>query len=224
MNIRLIIKWILAAAWIVLLLSLTAGCASLRTARIRKAVTINTFREPDFQINPKSILAVIPLIHQEESLSGISSTANEAAAEMLSVKLWNAGFRIIDKIFIKEVLLEHKIDFTNYSVSQAVQVGDALGADYVMITSITELEEDTRSVNFLPLQVINTVDTSVLVGLNCKLVDVCGKRIVWSGVATTQDKNLQLGLRRISLHLIYTLQNGKDRPKDRAVPWIGVHF
>ena len=224
MNICMNRKWIFFTAWIALLLSLAAGCGSLRTARIRKAVTINTFREPDFLLEPRSVIAVIPLIHKEEGLSGISSSANEAAAEMLSVKLWNAGFRIIDKIFIKEVLLEHKIEFTNYSVNQAVEVGDALGADYVMLTSITELEEDTRSVDFLPFQVFNTIDTSVLVGLNCKLVDVRGKRVVWSGVATTQDKNLQLSLRRISLQLIYTLQNGKNKPTDRAVPLIGVYF
>ncbi|MEK6777407.1 MAG: hypothetical protein AABY87_11095 [bacterium] len=224
MNIRINRKFIFFTAWIALLLILATGCGYLRTARIRKAVTINTFREPGILIKPRSVIAVIPLIHKEEGLSGISSSANEAAAEMLSVKLWNAGFRIIDKIFIKEAILEHKIEFTNYSVNQAVEVGDALGADFVMITSITELEEDTRSVDFLPGQVINTVDTSVLVGLNCKLVDVLGNRVIWSGVATTQDKNLQLSLRRISLQLIYTLQDGKDRPKDRSVPLIGVHY
>jgi len=47
---------------------------------------------------------------------------------------------------------------------------------------------------------------------------------VWTGVATTQDKNLQLSLRRISEYLIATFHNGGKGPKEREVPGIGLHY
>lgn len=205
------------------LLLLAAGCGSLRTARIRKDVTMNTYKNPDFHIKPGSVIAVVPLTRKGESLGGIASSANDAAAEMMSLKLWNEGFRIIDKIFIKEFLIREGLQFSSYSVKEAVRLGEDLGADYVILTSLTDLEEQTRSVDFLPFQIINTVDASVLVGMNCQLVDVASKQVVWRGAATTQDKNLQLSLRRISLQMIYSLYGAK-RPADHVIPGLGLHF
>jgi hypothetical protein len=200
-----------------------SGCGALRTARIRKDVTLNTHRQADFRIEPPAVIAVVPPIRKDE-LAGISLTISEAAQDMMSLQLWNAGYRIIDKIFIKEVLARETIAFENFSVEQAVRLGEAVDSDYVMLVSLNDFEEDVRSIDFGPFHVVNTVDTSVLVGLNCRLVDVTARRVVWSGVATTQDKNLQLSLRRISRHLIASLQNGTTRPRDRTIPGIGMHF
>ena len=208
----------------VILLAFLSACGMLRTARIRKDVTINFYRDPNFDLLQNIRIAVIPTVPKEAGLSGIPYAANEAAAEIMSVKLWNEGFLIIDKIFIKEVLLKEKMAFSNYSVNEAVLLGGNLGADYVMLTSLTELKEDTRSVDFGPFNIVNTVDTSVLVGLNCRLVDVINRRTVWTGVATTQDKNLQLALRRISLRLIHSISVHSTKPQDRKIPIIGVHF
>jgi len=201
-----------------------SGCGTLRTARIRKDVTINTFREPDFHIKANSIIAVIPPLKKDEELSGISISTHEAAQDMLSLKLWQGGYHVIDKIFVKELLEQELIAFEDFSVDQAVNVGERLGTNYVMLVSMNDFEEDVRSVDFGPFNVINTVDTSVLVGLNCRLIDVAAKKVVWTGVATTQDKNLQLSLRRISEHLIATLHNGGKGPKEREVPGIGMHY
>jgi curli biogenesis system outer membrane secretion channel CsgG len=217
-------KLYILTGWIVLLLFLTAGCSSLRTARTRKDVTITTHQDPQFKIYRDSTIAVIPSFHSEEGIIGFSYTANEAAADMLTLKLWNEGFRIVDRIFIKEILLSKEIEFKSFSVNQAVSVGEVLDADYVMLISLTDLEGDTRSIAFGPLNLVNTVDTSVLVGVNCRLIDVAAQQIAWSGAATTQDKNLQLCLRRISLHLIDTLHNGEEQRKDRAIPFVGIHY
>lgn len=210
-------------SWISLLL-LTAGCGSLRTARIRKDVTINTFQSPEFRISRNSTIAVIPAFHREEGIIGLSYTANEAAADMMTLKLWNEGFRVIDRIFVKKILLRDDVEIKSFSVNQAVSVGEVLHADYVMLISLTDLEADTQSIDFGPFNLVNTVDTSVLVGVNCRLIDVAAKQIAWSGAATTQDKNLQLSLRRISLQLIHTLQNGDHQARDRVLPGIGVHY
>jgi len=200
------------------------GCGTIRTARIRKDVTINTFREPDFQIKAHSVIAVIPPLKKDEELSGISISTHEAAQDMMSLKLWQGGYHVVDKIFVKELLEQEQIEFESFSVDQAVEVGGWLKANYVMLISMNDFEEDVRSVDFGPFNLINTVDTSVLVGLNCRLVDVTAKKIVWTGVATTQDKNLQLSLRRISDHLIATFHHGRRMPKEREVPGIGLHY
>ncbi len=210
--------------WIVILLLFTTGCGSLRTARIRKEVTINTYQHPEFIIPRESTVAVVPSFSADTGLTGFSYTASEAAVDIMTLKLWNEGFQVIDRIFIKEILLKEEIDFTRFSVKQAVSAGMVLGADYVMMISLTDLEGDTQAIAFGPLHLVSTVDTSVLVGVNCKLVDVYAKQIVWSGAATTQDKNLQLCLRRIATKLIYTLQNEIKAPKDRTIPMIGVHY
>jgi hypothetical protein len=202
----------------------TVGCGTLRTVRIRKDVTLKTFREPDFKIKPHSTIAVIPPVKKDETLGGISLSTHEAAQDMMSLKLWQDGYRVIDKVFVKELLEQEKIAFENFSVEQAVHVGKELHADYVMLASLNDFEEDVRSVDFGPFNVINTVDTSVLVGLNCRLVDVASQKVVWSGVATTQDKNLQLSLSRISDYLIATLRNGAKQPKEREIPGLGLHY
>ncbi len=202
---------------------MASGCGALRTARIRKDVTMNTHLQADFRVQPDAMIAVVPPIRQDE-LAGISPTISEAAQDMMSLQLWKAGYRIIDKIFIKEVLVRESMAFENFSVEQAVRLGEAVDSDYVMLVSLNDFEEDVRSIDFGPFHVVNTVDTSVLVGLNCRLVHVAAQEVVWSGVATTQDKNLQLSLRRISRHLIASLGKGATRPKDRTIPGIGLHF
>jgi hypothetical protein len=217
---------IIKATALVMVLIVAAGCGSLRTARIRKEVTINTFQDPGFKIAKNSFFAVLPAVRQEAGTGGFSYRAAEAAADMISLKLWDQGFRVIDKFFAKEVLARNEIEYTDISLNQAVYVGQALDADYVLIISLNDLEEDTRAVAFGPFSLVNTVDTSVLVGLHCRLIDVSAQRVIWSGAATTQDKNLQLSLRRIALQLIYTFHNGDGvrKPKDRAMPGLGFHY
>jgi curli biogenesis system outer membrane secretion channel CsgG len=217
--------YFLMIGWAISCVILVSGCGLLRTARIRKDVTLNTYRNIGSIIQPDSLISIIPVLHKEASLSGISFSVHEAAAEIMSVSLWNTGFRTLDKIFTQEILNRHHMQLTNFSVNQAVSVGKALGADYLVLVSLTELEEVTRSINFGPFQIITTVDTSVLVGLNCRLVDVAKEQVIWTGVATTQDKNLQLALRRISLQLIHSFQNGQKKPpKDRTIPLLGIHY
>ncbi len=184
---------------------------------------MNFHLQADFAIQPGAVIAVVPPIRQDE-LAGISSTISEAAQDMMSLQLWKAGYRIVDKIFIREALAREAIAFENFSVEQAARLGEAVDSDYVMLVSLNDFEEDVRSIDFGPFHVVNTVDTSVLVGLNCRLVAVAARRVIWSGVATTQDKNLQLSLRRISRHLIASLGNGATPPKDRTIPGIGLHF
>jgi len=213
-------------AWIVLLALTVAGCGSLRTARIRKEVTVNTFVNPEIEIAEGSVFVVLPALRTEEGPIGFSTRAVEAAADMIALKLWEQGFRVADKFFAKEMLFQRGIEFTRISVNEAVTVGEALNAGYVLIVSLNDLEADTRAVSFGPFNLVNTVDTSVLVGLHCRVIDVAAKQVVWSGAATTQDKNLQLSLRRIAVNLIYSFHNGtgSKKPKDRSVPGLGLHY
>jgi len=205
---------------------LSSGCGTLRTARIRKDVTINTFLDPDFRIRSHSVIAVVLPLKKEGGLNRIPISTHEAAQDMMSLKLWQKGFHVIDKIFVKELLEQEKIALEDFSVDQAVKVGRKLRADYIMLVSMNDFEEDVRSVDFGPFNVIDTVDTSALVGLNCRLVDVAAEKVVWTGVATTQDKNLQLSLRRISEHLIFSLHaDGEGQePEERELPGIGLHY
>ena len=212
--------------WILLLALTVAGCGSIRTARIRKEVTVNTFGNPGLKIASGSVFVVLPALRTEEGPIGFSTRAVEAAADMIAVKLWDEGFRVVDKFFAKEMLFQSGIEFTHVSLDQAVTVGEALSASYVLIVSLNDLEADTRAVSFGPFNLVNTVDTSVLVGLHCRVIDVDAKKVVWSGAATTQDKNLQLSLRRIAVNLIYSFHNGSGtkKPKDRSVPGLGLHY
>lgn len=213
-------------AWILLLALTVVGCGSLRTARIRKEVTVKTYGSPESNIAEGSVFVVLPALRTEEGPIGFSTRAVEAAADMIALKLWDQGFRVADKFFAKEMLFHRGIEFTHISLDQAVTVGEALHAGYVLIVSLNDLEADTRAVSFGPFNLVNTVDTSVLVGLHCRVIDVAAKRVVWSGAATTQDKNLQLSLRRIAVNLIYSFHNGSGtkKPKDRSVPGLGLHY
>jgi len=202
---------------------ISGACGTLRTARIRKDVTVTTYRRPEFAMRRGSVIAVVPLAPERESLSSVSLSSHEAAADMFALKFWERGFVVIDRVFIKEAFDREGTKLAGFSLARAVEVGGMFEADYVLLVSLADLEEHSQSLEFGPFNVVNTVDTSALVGVNCRLIDVASRQVVWSGAATTQDKNLQLCLRRIVLRLLQTLGPATEY-REREIPGLGVHF
>ena len=192
-----------------LLLSTVAGCTSLQSARIRQDVTIDTHVAATTFLPEISTLMVLTLPLEETSFSKTTLTVNEAAADIISLELLNSGFKVIDRAVVNDYMRRQGIHLRLGELSKILEMGGSLRADYLMLTNLFENLQASHKIDFLPWNVLTSLDTSANIGISSRMIDLKSGAVVWVGIATTQDQNFQTAIQRIAQELISSLQQGR---------------
>lgn len=188
-----------------LILLYLISCSSMQTARIRQEVTIDTYSEKQIQMKAPPTIMVLTLAQEEKTLSKTTRTANEAAADILSLELRNRGLNVVDRAVINDYMKENRIKMQANDLERILDMGGTLNADLLILTNLFENLQGSHAINFLPGDVLTTVDTSANIGITARMINLKENEVVWVGIATTQDLNFQMAIQRISEKLIASL-------------------
>lgn len=200
-----------AAVFCLLLFCTVGGCTSLQTARIRQEVTIDTHVASTERPPSISTLMVLTLPLEEASFSKTTLTVNEAAADIFSLELLNGGFNVIDRAVVNDYMNHHGIGLRSAELTKIMEMGESLDAGYLILTNLFENLQASHKIDFLPWNVLTSLDTSANIGISSRMIDLKSGHVVWIGIATTQDQNFQTAIQRIARELIASLQGGGDQ-------------
>ena len=188
------------------LLLLAGACRPLQTARVRQEVTADVYGTGALGLGPDTRLVVLTLAREERTLSKTTRTANEAAADIVSLELLNRGFRVVDRSVVNDAASEQGVDLKAGDLSRVLALVRGLSADYLVLTNLFENLQASHAIQFLPGNVLTSIDTSANIGLSARVLDLESGRVVWAGMATTQDQNFQQAIHRIARRLIASME------------------
>lgn len=200
-----------SAVFCLLLISTVAGCTSLQSARIRQDVTIDTHVGSTTSLPAITTLMVLTLPLEESSFSKTTLTVNEAAADIVSLELLDRGFNVVDRAVVNDYMRHQGIGLRSGELTKILKMGESLEADYLILTNLFENLQASHKIDFLPWNILTSLDTSANIGISSRMIDLKRGEVVWVGIATTQDQNFQTAIQRISRELISTLQEGGDK-------------
>jgi len=205
------VKVLNSAVFCLLLISTAAGCTSLQSARIRQDVTIDTHVASTTSLPSMATLMVLTLPLEDLSLSKTTLTVNEAAADIVSLELLNGGFNVIDRAVVNDYMRLQGIGLRSGELSKILGMGESLEAHYLILTNLFENLQASHKIDFLPWNILTSLDTSANIGISARMIDLKRGEVVWVGIATTQDQNFQTAIQRIARELISSLQGGGDQ-------------
>lgn len=177
----------------VLLVGIIGACG----VAIVRPVTINTHKRPTFNMAKVNRLAVL-----EASSQSASSTS---AADIMSLRLLDHGFNVIERARIKSLLNEFNLKLSyDEDVKGAVKIGDLLEAQSLLLISISDT---TSGQQMIPGGCMSQarIESVMSMGITARLVDVNTSEVIWVGAASTQDRGLQECLTRMSDELIKSI-------------------
>jgi len=183
------------------------GCSSLQNARIRQEVTIDTYFDEEADLSNRTRMMVLTLAQEEKTLSKTTLTANEAAADILSLELLNRGFYVLDRAVLNDYMEENEIKLNSTELTKIIVMGQLLEMDFLILTNLFENIQASHKIDFLPWHVLTTLDTSANIGVSSRMIDLRNGDVIWFGIATTQDQNFQKSIQRIASELITNLEN-----------------
>ena len=146
------------------------------------------------------------MAREEQTLSKTTRTANEAAADIVSLELLNRGFHVVDRSVVNDAAREGGIELEAGDLSRILDLGRDLSADYLVLINLFENLQASHAIRFLPGNVLTSIDTSANIGLSARILDLTNGRVVWAGMATTQDQNFQKAIHRIARRLIASME------------------
>ncbi len=152
-------QWLLWLGGIVGLSILLTGCANPSEAEV--AGQSNVFVSPDYRDVQR--VAVLPF-QAETQLIG-ASVSDIFIAELLKF----GRYELIERGQLNNVLGETEVALSGLTAGQAAQVGQMLGADAVVLGTVSEYETVAQRGHTLPV-----------VGVNVRMVDAASGRILWS--------------------------------------------
>ena len=120
------------------------------------------------------------------------------AAEIMSIALREYGFNVMEQTTVDEVLRTHDITISDEKdLKQIQKAGKALKVDKILVVSIAEF---TKGHEVIPGGCISSpsIETYVHTAVAARLAEIKVAEIIWTGIATTQDINLHVCLKRIS--------------------------
>jgi len=180
-----------------LCLSVLTGCG----VRIVRPVTLESHKRPTFDLKKINKIAVL-----EASKGGQEQVG---AADIMSLKLLDHGFNVIERSKIRDVMEENKLKIKDdQDVRVARELGKLLNVNSIMIMGISELTQSQQNIPgrfFKPPR----IETVVSAGITARLVDIQTSEVIWVGAATTQDKSMQKSLMRISNQMIANITDKK---------------
>ncbi len=189
------------------------ACSPLQSARIRQEVTIDTHFEGKADFSNRTTMMVLTLAQKENTLSKTTLIANEAAADILSLEFLSRGFQVLDRAVINDYMDENQIELDAANLGKILQMGQTLQSDFLMITSLFENLQSSHKLDFLPWNVLTSFDTSANIGISSRMIDLANGKVIWVGIATTQDQNFQIAIQRIAAELILSLENHSWKQK-----------
>lgn len=192
---------------IIMLVFVIAACSPLQKARIRQEVTIDAHIEEHVELTSQNKIMVLSFAHEETTLSKTTLSANEATADIMSLKLLDSGFHVIDRAVINDYIKKEHIDSQNMDFSILLKMGRTFSSDYLILINLFEYFQDSHAIRFLPGNVLTSIDTSTNIGLSSRMIDLRTGEVIWVGVATTQDQNFQKAIQRVSEKMIASLKN-----------------
>lgn len=178
---------------VVLAIGLLAGACGVAIVR---PVEVNTHKRPTFTMEKINRIAVLEVRGQAAS----------SAADILSMRLMDSGFNVIERARIKDVLKESNIKLAHdEDVKEASKIGNILDADSILIVSVSDM---TTGQQMIPGGCGSQarIESVVAMGVTARLVDVKTSEVIWVGAASTQDKSLQVCLTRMSDKLIDSIR------------------
>jgi curli biogenesis system outer membrane secretion channel CsgG len=190
------------------------SCSSLQKARIRQEVTIDTHFADEADLNNRNRMMVLTLAQEEKTLSKTTLTANEAASDILSLELLNRGFQVLDRAVVNDYMEENEIKLNSTELTKIIVMGQMLDTDFLILTNLFENIQASHKINFLPWNVLTTVDTSANIGVSARMIDLKKEEVIWFGIATTQDQNFQKSIQRIAMELISSLENHSSNKEE----------
>ena len=191
-RMTVMLRWLKIAVAGVMLGSLTISCG---VAMVRP-VTVNTHKRPTFTMGKVNRLAVLE--------AGTQAKAS-AAADLMSLRLLDHGFNVIERARIKDILKEYDFKLAHdEDVEGAKKLGALLDADSILIVSVSDY---TSGQQMIPKGCMAParIETVVSMGITSRLVDINTSEVIWIGAASTQDKGFQICLTRMSDKLIETI-------------------
>jgi len=184
-------KFYLTLALVFLLFGVSCG------VKIVRPVTINVHKRPGFNLENIQKIAVL------EATPG--SGEQLGAADIMSLRLLDNGFNVIERAKIKEVLAENKIVIRDdEGLKQAQRIGQILQADTILILSVSEYTQGQQMVPGGACTAAR-IESVINIGVTARLVDVKNSEIIWVGAATTQDLSKQSSLTRVCDSLISSI-------------------
>jgi len=119
-------------------------------------------------------------------------------AEVMSATLRKYGFNVMEQTNVDQTLREHNINISNEKdLKQIQKAGKALKADKILVVGTVEF---TKGHEVVPGGCISSpsIETYVHMAVAARLAEIKIAEIIWTGIATTQDINLHICLKRIS--------------------------
>jgi len=108
------------------------------------------------------------------------------------------GFNVVEPTYLNQVLEESHISLNNENDMEMIhKVGEILKADKILLVTPTEFVRGQKVLKGGCMS-SPTILTYVNIRVLAKLIEVKGAETIWTGIATTQDVNLHLCLKRIS--------------------------
>jgi hypothetical protein len=183
------------------------ACSPLQSARIRQEVTIDTHFEGETNFSNRTKMMILTLAQKEKTLAKTTLTANEAAVDILSLEFLNRGFQVLDRAVINDYMSENQIELDSVNLEKIFRMGRTLQSDFLIITSLFENLQSSHKLDFLPWNVLTSFDTSANIGISSRMIDLTNGKVIWIGIATTQDQNFQIAIQRIATKLILSLED-----------------
>lgn len=161
-----------------------------------RPVTVNTHKRPSFSMTK---------VNRVATLESTKVTNASAAADIMSLRLLDHGFNVIERAKIKDVLNEYDIKLTHdEDVSGAKKLGEILDADSIVIVTISDFTSGQQMIPGGCAQQAR-IESVISMGITARLVDIKTSEVIWVGAASTQDKSLQACLTRMSDELISSI-------------------
>jgi hypothetical protein len=146
----------------------------------------------------KHCVAVLPFRDQSSQEPGLA----DAATDVMTTELLRSGcFIVVERSRLKEVFHEQELEGV-VTPETLARAGEALGADYVLVGSVTEWacnEENqqfsTPGYSYVPSVPISRRKSSVQIGLEGRLVDTTSGKVVTAGAghSSREESGVTLG-------------------------------
>lgn len=167
---------LLLLAAIIVATTATTGCKSASAKYFLKTKSsANVFVER----RPPKIekVAVMPFTAQTELTGSLIS-------DLIVTELMRTGkYKVLERSQINNVLRETELAMSGISSAQAVAVGKMLGADGVIIGTVSEYSTVARWGRTYPV-----------VGFSVRLIDTSSSQIIWSADIVNQSRDRRLSL------------------------------
>lgn len=175
----------------IMLLIMLSGCATSRDAYFRNAVTRANVYVDSTRNEKIQEIALLPLKAETELIG--TSVADLFVTEFLRT----GRYTLVERSQISHVLGETELALSGLSADQAIKVGTMVGADGVIIGTVSEYGTMALSGHAYPV-----------VAISLRLIDCTSSKIVWSVDLAARADSKKIALSEQARKIVHEIVAG----------------